>query len=438
MDSPQETRVFSVSELAFSLKKVVETTFSTVCVRGEVSGLRPHSSGHLYFALKDNSAVLDVVFWHGVSRTRRCPLEDGTEIRCWAQLTTYPARSKYQLVMDHYELAGQGALFKMIEERKRRLLQEGVFDAQHKKKLPFLPRRIGVVTSPTGAVFQDILHRIADRFPTPVLLWPVLVQGEEAASQVAAAIRGFNRLSAEKRPEVLIVARGGGSFEDLLPFNEEEVVRAVFDSQIPVISAIGHETDTTLIDYVADVRAPTPTAAAEMVVPVRQILLSSVTTLFHQLGQGFQRFLEGKRHKLTACTLPSGWHTLGLKTQALDHVTDRLRTQIQRTMEGKRLAVAQLYGRRRPPSFLVQEQQVAALFQRNTQAIRLIAEARRTAWLHCSDLLEKASFTRILERGFALAQSPSGHLLSSAKDAHQEARFDVVFHDGTCPVTPLK
>src|SRR5947199_194663 len=258
---------YTVSELSQALKRSVEENFSYVRVRGEISGYKRHSSGHCYFALKDAEAVLDAVCWRQTAIRLPIRPEDGMEVVCTGRLTTYPGRSKYQFVIDSMALAGIGALLRILEERRQRLAGEGLFDPERKKKLPFLPEVIGIVTSPTGAVIRDILHRLADRFPRRVLLWPVAVQGEGAAAQVAAAIAGFNRLQAGgsvPRPDLLIVARGGGSLEDLMAFNEEIVVRAAAASAIPLISAVGHETDTTLIDHAADRRAPTPTAAAEI------------------------------------------------------------------------------------------------------------------------------------------------------------------------------
>ena len=270
-ESAENSRVnvpeFSVSELSHRLKRSVEESFAWVRVRGEISGFKRPASGHLYFALKDADAVLDAVCWKGQAARLGVKPEDGLEVICSGKLTTYPGRSKYQMIVERMELAGLGALMAMLEQRKKKLAAEGLFDAERKRALPYLPRVIGVVTSPTGAVIRDILHRLHDRFPTRVLLWPVLVQGEGAADQVARAIAGFNALPADgpvPRPDILIVARGGGSLEDLMAFNEESVVRAAAASRIPLISAVGHETDTTLIDFASDRRAPTPTAAAEM------------------------------------------------------------------------------------------------------------------------------------------------------------------------------
>src|SRR5215472_15244195 len=267
---------WSVSELSAALKRTVEDAYGYVRVRGEVSGYRgPHSSGHAYFSLKDEGARIDAVIWRGTFNRIKFKPEEGLEVIATGRLTTFPGKSTYQIVIDRLEPAGVGALMALLEERKKKLAAEGLFDAARKQLLPYLPDVIGVVTSPTGAVIRDILHRLADRFPRHVLVWPVRVQGEGSAEEVAAAIRGFNALplgGAIARPDLLIVARGGGSIEDLWSFNEEIVVRAAADSLIPLISAVGHETDVTLIDFAADVRAPTPSAAAELAVPVRMEL----------------------------------------------------------------------------------------------------------------------------------------------------------------------
>lgn len=288
---------FTVTELSQALKRTVEENFSWVRVRGEVSGFKRAASGHLYMTLKDENAVLDAVCWKGVAARLGIAPEDGLEIIATGKLTTYPGRSKYQIVIDSMELAGEGALLKLLEDRRKKLAAEGLFDESRKRPLPFLPEVIGVVTSPTGAVIRDILHRLRDRFPRHVLVWPVLVQGKGAAEQVAAAIKGFNAIrsgGAVPRPDLLIVARGGGSLEDLWAFNEEIVVRAAAASEIPMISAVGHETDTTLIDFASDRRAPTPTAAAEIAVPVRAELQADILNFERRMVGASARMLEGK------------------------------------------------------------------------------------------------------------------------------------------------
>src|SRR5919112_5673962 len=281
--APSNAPEWSVSDLAGALKRTLEDAFGHVRLRGEVSGYRgPHSSGHAYFCIKDQNARIDAVIWKGSFARLRIKPEEGMEVIASGRITTFPGSSKYQIVVEALEPAGIGALMALLEARRRKLDAEGLFAAERKRDLPFLPQVVGVVTSPTGAVIRDILHRLDDRFPRRVLVWPVRVQGESCADEVAAAIRGFNALATDgaiPRPDVLIVARGGGSIEDLWGFNEEIVVRAAAESAIPLVSAVGHETDTTLIDHAADVRAPTPTAAAEMVVPVRRDLLVQLAGL---------------------------------------------------------------------------------------------------------------------------------------------------------------
>src|SRR5579863_9930566 len=330
---------YSVSEIAALLKRTIEQNFAYVRVRGELSGFKRHGSGHCYFALKDADAVLDGVCW----RTTRLALkpEDGMEVVCTGRLTTYPGRSRYQLVIESMELAGVGALLKLLEDRRKRLAAEGLFDEARKQKLPFLPDVIGVVTSPTGAVIRDILHRLADRFPRRVLLWPVAVQGEGAAEQVAAAIEGFNRLPETgpiPRPDLLIVARGGGSLEDLMAFNEEIVVRAAAASTIPLIAAVGHETYTTLIDHASDKRAPTPTAAAEMAVPVRIELLGQVRDVGSRLVTALLRLFDERRLRIEGLSrgLPEPRSLLETATQRLDDRAERLANGLSQFLSVKR------------------------------------------------------------------------------------------------------
>ena len=275
-------QAMSVSELSLALKRTVEDRFGHVRVRGEISGFKRAASGHIYFCLKDDNARLDAVMWKGGAARLPFAPEDGLEVVATGKLTTYAGRSNYQIVVDSLEVAGEGAMMLLFEKLKARLAAEGLFAPERKKKLPALPRVIGVVTSPTGAVIRDILHRLADRFPTHVIIWPVLVQGEGSAAQISRAVNGFSAMPQDgpaTRPDLVIVARGGGSIEDLWAFNDEAVVRAVANCTIPIISAVGHETDTTLCDFAADLRAPTPTAAAEIAVPVRSDLLQRVGQL---------------------------------------------------------------------------------------------------------------------------------------------------------------
>src|SRR6478736_1091411 len=310
-DSPTNLAEYSVSELSGSIKRTVETAFDQVRVRGEISGYRgPHSSGHAYFALKDDRARIDAVIWKGTFSRLKFRPEEGMEVIATGKITTFPGSSKYQIVIENMEPAGAGALMALLEERRRKLAAEGLFDQNRKRPLPYLPQVIGVVTSPTGAVIRDILHRISDRFPVHVIVWPVKVQGEGSGEEVANAIRGFNSFETRgdmPRPDVLIVARGGGSLEDLWSFNDEVVVRAAAESQIPLISAVGHETDWTLIDYAADVRAPTPTGAAEMAVPVKAELGAQTAALAARLQGCMNRRMDHHRQSVRALVraLPS-------------------------------------------------------------------------------------------------------------------------------------
>jgi len=345
---PSNAAEWSVSELAGALKRTLEDSFGHVRLRGEISGYRgPHSSGHVYFSLKDQSARIDAVIWKGSFSRMRFKPEEGLEVIATGRITTFPGKSAYQIIVEALEPAGIGALMALVEERKRKLAAEGLFDTERKRLLPYLPGVIGVVTSPTGAVIRDILHRLEDRFPRRVLVWPVRVQGETSAAEVAAAIRGFNGLSREgaiPRPDVLIVARGGGSIEDLWGFNEEIVVRAVADGTIPLISAVGHETDWTLIDHVADVRAPTPTGAAEMAVPVRMELMGAVDNLSSRHGEALLRLFERRRTELrsAARALPQPDAFLSTQQQRLDLATAHLRPALAGNLRSFEIRLTQL------------------------------------------------------------------------------------------------
>jgi exodeoxyribonuclease VII large subunit len=343
----------SVSDLAGAVKRVIEGEFGRVRVRGEVGRVSRPSSGHLYFALKDDRASLDAVVWKGQAARLRIRPDEGIEVIAAGRLTTFPGASKYQLIVDQLEPAGAGALMAMLEARRQKLAAEGLFDASRKRPLPYLPAVIGVVTSPSGAVIRDILHRLADRFPSRVILWPVAVQGEGCAPQVAAAIRGFNALpdgGAIPRPDVLIVARGGGSVEDLWGFNDEAVVRAAAASRIPLISAVGHETDTTLIDFAADLRAPTPTAAAELAVPVRADLVAATAALDARLRRAVRAGAEGRAQRLRdlARALPRHEALTLAPTQRLDLAAGRLAAGLRAAVDRKALALGRAAGGLRP------------------------------------------------------------------------------------------
>ena len=338
----------TVSELAGALKRAIEDRFGFVRVRGEISGFRgPHSSGHAYFSLKDANARLDAVIWRTTLQRMKLKPQEGLEVVAIGKLTTFPGKSSYQIVIEAIELAGIGALMALLEARRRKLAEEGLFDAARKRKVPFLPKVVGVVTSPTGAVIRDILHRLADRFPVRVVVWPVRVQGETSAAEVAAAIDGFNALPANgraMRPDVLIVARGGGSLEDLMSFNDEAVVRAVARSSIPLIAAVGHETDWTLIDHAADVRAPTPTAAAEFAVPVRVDLLAAIADLGARGRGAILRFGHRRRadFRAVARALPSGEAIVAQPRQRFDRAQETLKARVRAGVDQRALRTAGL------------------------------------------------------------------------------------------------
>jgi exodeoxyribonuclease VII large subunit len=438
-EAPANIPEYTVSEISMAVKRTVEDVFGHVRVRGEISGYRgPHSSGHAYFALKDERARVEAVVWRSTFGRLRFKPEEGLEVIATGRLTTFPGSSKYQIVIDALEPAGAGALMALLEQRRKALAAEGLFDEARKQPLPFLPRVIGVVTSPTGAVIRDILHRLADRFPVHVEIWPVRVQGETSASEVAAAIAGFNALApggAIKRPDVLIVARGGGSLEDLWGFNEEIVVRAAAASDIPIIAAVGHETDWTLIDHVADRRAPTPTGAAEMAVPVRSELLAAVDGCGSRLaGVAFRR-IEAARRELRAAArvLPRAEDLFAVARRALDELSSRLgrsliaNSRIHRT-QFERAAV------RLSPTALSRSierarERTTALSQRSRQAITRLIERAKARNKSAAKLLDALSYRKVLERGFALVTA-DGLPVRSVAAVAPGAALDIEFHDG--------
>ncbi|QQG36219.1 MAG: exodeoxyribonuclease VII large subunit [Micavibrio aeruginosavorus] len=404
----------SVSELSGSIQRSLEESFGRVRVRGEIAGMKLAASGHLYADLKDENASISIICWRSTMQRLKIRPEEGLEVICTGKITTYPKSSRYQLIVDSIELAGAGALLKMLEDRKKKLAAEGLFDPARKIPLPYLPRVIGVVTSPTGAVIRDILHRLDDRFPRHVLVWPVLVQGEGAAEQIAGAIRGFDALPASgkvPRPDLLIVARGGGSLEDLMAFNEEAVVRAAADCSIPLISAVGHETDTTLIDYAADVRAPTPTAAAEMAVPVRAELLAAVMEQTRRLFTGMTRLIDHRRERVQgmAARLGDPQRLLATKTQSLDHALHRLDTAFATNIRERETRVVRLGAALRHPRSLI-ERESQRLQDRvdrlKNTAPRLISD-KAQALRSLRRMLESLSFERVLDRGYVVVRDPA-------------------------------
>jgi exodeoxyribonuclease VII large subunit len=431
---------FSVSELSAALKRTVEDSFPFVRVRGEISGLKFATSGHIYFDLKDDKAVLNAIIWKMTTRVIRLKPEAGMEVVCNGRVTTYPGSSRYQLIVEQMELAGLGALMAMLEERKKKLAAEGLFATARKKPLPFLPEVIGVITSPTGAVLRDIMHRIEARFPRRVLLWPVAVQGERAASDVAAAIRGFNAMAkggSAPRPDVLIVARGGGSIEDLMAFNEEIVVRAAAESTIPLISAVGHETDTTLIDFAADRRAPTPTAAAEMVVPVRAELLQQSLDFQRRLLNVFTRSMMQRRSQLQGLSraLPRADQLFAQPRQRFDSASERLTHALRRNVQEHRRAFTEAAAALRPRALKTRigadHNAVRTLTARLVRAQRHRLAVSRRNLESLARVLDSVSYRSVLERGFALVRGEDGRVRRRAAKLKPGEALSLTFADGT-------
>jgi len=426
----------SVSELAQSVKRAVEANFERVRVRGELGRVVLAKSGHMYVDLKDaNASISTVMFRLDVQKLGFKP-EEGLEVVAEGKLTTFPGRSQYQLIADRMAPAGVGALLAQLEKLKARLSAEGLFAPERKQAIPFLPRTIGVVTSPTGAVIRDILHRLSERFPRRVILWPVLVQGPEAAAQVARAIRGFNALTGLDRPDVLIVARGGGSIEDLWAFNEEIVVRAAAESAIPLISAVGHETDTTLIDFAADLRAPTPTGAAEKAVPVRAELVQRLATLDGRLKGGLLRGLEQRRAELRAAAakLPRLEMLFQIPQQRFDRAGERLNAALVANARAAQSKFDRIAARLRPQAL------VSDIARRNDHLSRSGArlqpamvrnlEALKKHLDASARMLESLSHRSVLARGFAMIHRQDGILVRAAHELNAGDQIEISFADG--------
>ena len=434
----------SVTELSARLKRTVEDRFGFVRLRGELSGVKRAASGHFYCSLKDEGARIDGVMWRGSAARLGFVPEDGIEVVASGKLTTYPGRSTYQIVIERMEIAGEGALLALLEKTRQRLAAEGLFDPERKRPLPFAPRVIGVVTSPTGAVIRDILHRLSDRFPSRVLVWPVLVQGQDAAAQVAAAVRGFSALGEGgpiPRPDLVIVARGGGSIEDLWAFNEEIVVRAIADCTIPVISAVGHETDTTLADFAADLRAPTPTAAAEFAVPVHAELANQIAELSLRQRRGQQRTLSLARERLAARTerLPQPQVLFAQRAQRLDDLAERLRRGLLHRTEVARGQLARDAGALRPA--LISNRLAAAheAIARTRLAPALLEARLRFSIDRLTPLarvLPQLNPDLPLARGFARVLGAQGQTVNSAAAAAREIALTLKFADADLAVVP--
>lgn len=413
---------FSVSEISFAIKKTVENTFAKVRVKGEIFGCKRADSGHYYLSLKDENALLSAVCWKGVAMGLPVKPEDGIEVVATGRITTFSGKSSYQLVIENLEVAGTGALLKLLEERRKKFAAEGLFDVAHKKALPYLPEVIGVVTSPTGAVIRDIIHRVTDRFPRRVIVWPAQVQGEGAAEQIAAAINGFNKIASGgllPRPDVLIVARGGGSLEDLWCFNEEAVVRAVYNSDIPIVSAVGHETDTMLIDYAADVRAPTPTGAAEFVVPVRSELAaklmlqgSRMVNSIHRLYQENKNLLDG-----LARGIPNLEQILSDNVQKLDDKVERLNLAFK--------------------NYVTQKENALNLNEIKPIYITNIVEKKSESLQNLSLRLESVSVESVLRRGFAWVKNQRGKTVYNSGEALRSHELEITFADGRIKTRPV-
>ena len=480
--APSNLQELTVSALSQALKRTIETTYDRVRVRGELGRVTIARSGHMYADIKDDKAVLNTVMWKG--QVNRLPFrpEEGLEIIATGRLSTYPGRSNYQLIAEDMRPAGVGALMALLEERKKKLAAEGLFDKSHKQPLPYLPNTIGVVTSPTGAVIRDILHRVRERFPCQVILWPALVQGDAAAAQIEAGIRGFNALQGADRPDVLIVGRGGGSIEDLWPFNEESVVRAAFESTIPLISAVGHETDTTLIDYVADARAPTPTGAAEIAVPVRTDLLLRLRQLGERQAQGLYRLTQQAKRRLEASRLPRPERLLEFQRQKLDHLTERLpkalmfglqqlraqlerlpllthapdrtlalrKAQLTQTAHGLGRALqhaisrqslrlqgvaSRLHADRLSQKIQAERTPLDRLWGRAETAERARLDRLSTRLNQELKLLDTLSYQATLKRGYALIKTPDGQIVRTAEAARQHEELEAFFQDSALPIS---
>lgn len=427
----------SVADLANSLKRTLEQTYSHIRVRGELSGLKIAASGHLYGDIKDVDANINIVCWRGTMSKLSIRPEEGMDVIVTGRVSSYAKSSRYQIIIESIELAGEGALLKLLEERRKKLQAEGLFDQERKKPLPFLPQTIGVVTSPTGAVIQDIMHRLRDRFPRHVLLWPVNVQGKGADEQIAQAIDGFNKLdgSTLPKPDLLIVARGGGSLEDLMAFNKENVVRAIANSTIPIISAVGHETDISLSDYAADLRAPTPTGAAELAVPVRLNLIEQVRDDEKRVQQAARRLISEKKNTLAAqkARLSHPRQLLESKAQSVDFLAEKLNNALSRNVQNHQQTLQKLSGNLISPKFLIDQkrQNLSHLADRLVKTLPRVIENKNVQVNNIARMLDSLSHQGVLKRGYALVRDKDGILVRSTQmlDAGQDLTLEFADKD---------
>ena len=437
-NSVSNNPVYSVGEFSHVIKKLVETNFSYVRIRGEISRPSFPGSGHVYFTLKDADGTIAAIIWkYTLPRLSVMP-EEGMEVICTGKITTFAGQSKYQIIVDNMEVAGEGALLKMLEDRRKKLLAEGLFNPEHKKPIPYLPEIIAVITSPSGAVIKDILHRLSDRFPSHVYIWPVAVQGEGSAKQISNAIDQLNQLSKEtnvKRPDLIIVARGGGSLEDLWSFNEEIVVRSVFNSTIPIISAVGHETDTTLIDFVSDLRAPTPTGAAEKSVPVRDELKARVGELGLRIHSSFLSKVNNNKDHLRNLVRLLGKpdQILDNKSQKLDYAYRDLENLFQNIFVDQKNKISQFAQRLLPPKVLINnlDAKKQLLDTRFRNLIENLIDKKQTRFISSGKLLEAASFKRVLDRGFSLVMDSEGSPIKLSSQVSNKALVNIKFADET-------
>ena len=442
IDSPgqgENAPEFSVSELSSVLKRMIEGEFSNVRIRGEVGRVSRPASGHLYFDLKDDKSVIASVTWRGQASKLATQPEEGLEVVATGKITTFAGQSRYQMIVSEMSVAGIGALMAQLEKRKKKLEAEGLFDKKIKKEIPYLPEVIGVITSPSGAVIRDILHRLSDRFPRKVLLWPVSVQGESCAPDVTAAINGFNKLTpggAMPRPELIIVARGGGSIEDLWGFNEESVVRAASESEIPLISAVGHETDTTLIDLASDLRAPTPTAAAEYAVPVRADLMGWLSSMEDRRVRSLSSSLEIKRQRLKDLSrgLPAPADLVAMAAQRLDAVSDRLPRALSAVSNNKRTLLLQtsagLRGRLLQNKLIDRTKEMNRFMKSIEANIRLIIQRNQSALDGLERIRKTLGYEATLHRGYTVVRNKDGKLITRLKEADVNKELEIEFYDG--------